>query len=62
MVKPLSAITDIPEAFCSWRASIKPDTLVSYTSEIEPTYKGEMYITAPLGVHANKNLAVLCDL
>ena len=34
----------------------KPKTRVSSTSEIDPTYKGDEYHTAPFGVQATRNL------
>ena len=50
-----SAITKIPALFCT---QIKnPDTCVSSTSDIEPTYNGDMKETQPFGVQAIKNLA-----
>jgi len=52
----MTDIPDLPSNFV-----INPQILVSFTSEIDPTYKGEMYETAPFGMHAIKNLhALLC--
>ena len=57
IMNPQSAIIDIPGL--SSNLDRKPETLVSSTSEIEPTYNGEINDTAPLGVQAISNFPVL---
>ena len=57
MVNPLSAITEMPSFPSSLLQS--PETFVSSTSDIEPTYTGEINVMAPLGVQATNTLAVL---
>ena len=57
MVKPRSAIIDIPDfpsIFCR-----NPHVLVNSTSDIDPTYSGETYEIAPFGVQAIRNFNVL---
>ena len=60
MVKPQSAMIAMPFRPSSF--SRNPEWRVSSTSEIDPTYNGEIlrynYDIAPLGVHATKNFAV----
>ena len=60
IVNPLSAITAVPGHFEI--LSRKPETFVSSTSEMDPTYPSEMKQMQPLGVQATRNLQVLCDL
>ena len=52
-----SAIIEIPGL--SSRRVKNPETRVSSTTDIEPTYNGEMYDMHSFGVHAIKNFAVL---
>jgi len=57
MVNPRSAIT---EMFCfPLSFSIRPQTRVSPTSDMDPTYKSEAKLIAPFGVHATSTLPVL---
>ena len=53
MVKPLSAITDIPGLSSRWVNSL--DTRVNSTSDMDSTYKGEMKDMQPLGVNPIKS-------
>ena len=57
MVNAQSAMMETPSL--SSRAVRNPHTRVSSTSNIEPTYIGEIKHIAPFGVHATKNLTVL---
>ena len=57
IVNPQLAIIDIPGL--SSNLDWKPETLVSSTSEIKPTYNGEINDTAPLGVQSISNFPVL---
>lgn len=54
---PLSAMIAMPGLSSSLVRN--PDTHVSSTSQMDPTYKGDMYEMAPLGVQAGKNFTVL---
>lgn len=56
IVNPLSAMMEIPGLFSSFVRN--PETRVSSTSEMEPTYSGDMYNTAPFGVQTTRNFAV----
>ena len=59
MVKPLSAIIEMPGLSVSFVRN--PERWVSSTSEIDSTYTGDTNDIAPLGVQATRNLAVfLC--
>ena len=57
MVNSLSAVIDMPGL--SLMQFKSPDTRGNSTSDIYPTYSGEIKDTQPLGVHPIKNLAVL---
>ena len=56
IVNPLSAMIEIPGLFSSFVSN--PETRVSSTSEMEPTYSGDMYDTQ-FGVQTTRNFAVL---
>ena len=49
VVNPRSAITAIPDLLS--KELNNPETQVSSTSDIEPTYNGDIKNTHPLGVH-----------
>ena len=55
ILKPLSAITASPVS----NLSIKPDSMKSCRSDIEPPYKGDMNEKVPHGVMPARALAVL---
>ena len=59
IVNPRCAITEIldfPMIF-----STNPETVVSLTSEMDPTYRSDTKLTAPLGVHPTKMYCGACS-
>ena len=57
IVNPRSAITQTPDL--SFISVKKPKTLVNSTSDIDPTYSGEIKLTHPFGVQATRNFMLV---